>query len=113
MPIVSPVTSPETELARLEADIRFSVQREDFAATEKLFEQYRCAIERCVRTASHPQAMCQSFSVQVQSLFEWTRRMTLASRGKYLNKLGALHDASRYLAAHNARVAEPSFRLKG
>jgi hypothetical protein len=57
--------------------------------------------------------MCQSLSVQVQSLFEWTRRMTLVSRGKYQNKLGALHDASRYLTAHNARVTEPSFRLKG
>jgi hypothetical protein len=113
MPTALPATSFEAQLARLDAEIRASVAREDFSATGKLFEQYRAAVEQCVRTASHPQAMCRSLSGRVQDLFEWTRRMTLVSRAKYQNRLNAARDASQYLDAHNARVAEPMFRVKG
>jgi len=113
MPITSPATKSEADLARLDAEIRASVQREDFAGTDKLFEQYRSAIEQCVQTAAHPQSMCQSLSGRVQDLFEWSRRMTLLSRSKYQTQLSALYDARQYLAAQSARVVEPRFRLRG
>jgi hypothetical protein len=113
MPTTSPATKSEADLARLEAEIRASVQCEDFARTGKLFEQYRGAIEQYLQTASHPQSTCQSLSGRVQDLFEWVRRMTLLSRSKYQTQLSALYDARQYLEAQAVRVVEPTFRLRG
>jgi len=113
MPTTLPGTNGEADLARLDAEIRASVHSEDFARTAELFVQYRAAVERSVRSASHPQGMCRLLSGQTQELIEWTRRMTLVSRSKYQARLHTLSDASRYLAAHNARVSEPMVRVKG
>jgi hypothetical protein len=113
MPTTSPATKDEADVARLEAEIRASVQREDFTRTVELFEQYRIAVEQCLRSASNPQATSRSLSGRVQDLLEWVRRMTLLSRSKYQARFNVLSDASRYLAAYSARLVNPTFRVRG
>jgi len=105
-------TNSETELVKLEAEIRASVAREDFTRSQILLDQYRDVIEQHVKQTVLPEVECPPLLARTRELLEWVRRMTLVSRSKYQTRLNALRDAGPYIFGNSGQTAEPRIRFK-